>query len=90
MYVPLALEAIETFKDMPFSFASPEELNDLQQALDAAWAIVERQGMDPLKAPGERERLAHFIATLWIAGDRDDLVGNAVKQYSASWRGGIN
>ena len=71
---------------MPFSFASPEELNELQRALDTAWAIVSRQGIDPLKAPGGRERLAHFIATLWIAGYRDELVRKAVEQYSTTWR----
>ncbi len=54
---------------MPFSFASPEDLVQLEKSFEAAWAvIVERHGCDPLSASGRRERLAYILASLWRQG----------------------
>lgn len=70
---------------MPFSFTSPEDLIRLKAALEQAWTIVqERHGHDPLKAPAERERLAHIIAVLWQQGEQHDLPEKAAEQFEAT------
>lgn len=70
---------------MPFSFASPEDLVLLEASLERAWAtIVERHGFDPLKAPGERERLAYIVAALWQQGQSGCVAERAVEQFEAT------
>lgn len=70
---------------MPFSFASPEDLVRLESALERAWAIIEaRNGHDPLKAPGERERLAYIVATLWRQGEQEDVPVKAAEQFQTT------
>lgn len=70
---------------MPFSFATPEDLVELEASLQDAWAIVVmRHGDDPLTSSAERERLAYVLATLWQQGIRQDLSAQAVAQYEAT------
>ena len=70
---------------MPFSFASPEDLARLEGALERAWAILEaRYGRDPLKAPGERERLAYIVATLWRQREQGDVSAKAAEQFETT------
>lgn len=70
---------------MPFSFASPEDLARLEGALERAWMIVAaRHGHDPLKAPGERERLAYIVAALWRQGEQEDLPAKAAEQFETT------
>jgi len=67
---------------VPFSFASPEDLDGLQRVLDQAWArVVERHGSDPLNASGERERLAYIVAALWQKGVDERIAERAAEQF---------
>jgi len=70
---------------MPFSFASPEELEALQRSLDRAWARVnERHNFDPLAAPGARERLAYIVAALWQRGITEANAERAAEEFDAT------
>lgn len=70
---------------MPFSFASPEELEALQRSLDRAWALVaQRLSFDPPAVPGARERLAYIIAALWQEGLTEEIAEQAAEKFSAT------
>jgi len=70
---------------MPFSFASPEELDALQRSLDRAWALVnERHSFDPLAASGARERLAYIVAALWQRGIINGNAEQAAEEFDAT------
>ncbi|RYE34679.1 MAG: hypothetical protein EOP23_03985 [Hyphomicrobiales bacterium] len=70
---------------MPSSFSSPEDLALLEGALDQARAIVEaRRGHDPLTAPGEKERLAYIVASMWGQGEQDELPAKAADHFEAT------
>lgn len=70
---------------MPFSFASPEELEALQRTLDRAWALVtERHSFDPLAASGARERLAYIVAALWQKGITGGNAEQAAEEFDAT------
>lgn len=70
---------------MPFSFANPEELVVLQQTLERAWAlVVAHHGEDPLRAAGERERLAYIVARLWQQDVHNSLAERAAEEFEAS------
>lgn len=70
---------------MPFSFASPEELESLQRSLDRAWALIAKRGsFDPLAVPGARERLAYIIAALWQEGITEGIAEQAAETFGAT------
>jgi hypothetical protein len=70
---------------MPFSFAAPEDLAQLEASLERAWTmIVKRYGHDPSSGPAERERLAYVVATLWQPGTRECVAEQAVARFEAT------
>ncbi|WP_069883041.1 hypothetical protein [Bosea sp. BIWAKO-01] len=67
---------------MPFRsiVASPEELARIASAFEEAWGEV-AQSVDPLSAPGQRERLAAVITELWSEDPTIDLKRRAVQRF---------
>ncbi|KFC64692.1 hypothetical protein FG93_05288 [Bosea sp. LC85] len=67
---------------MPFRsiVATPEELARIAAAFEEAWNDIEAR-IDPLSAPGQRERLAAIVAELW-ADHPLDLAAAAVRRFN--------
>lgn len=67
---------------MPFRsiVATPEELAGIAAAFEEAWNDIEAR-IDPLSAPGQRERLAAIVAELW-ADQTLDLAVLAVRRFN--------
>ena len=70
---------------MPFSFASPEDLSQLEATLERAWKMLEaRYGHDPLRVAADRERLAYIVAMLWRQGSHEGIAEKAVEHFEAT------
>lgn len=72
---------------MPFRYvvARPDEIARMKTALDEAWTLIEAaRRSDPLRVPGERERLAHIIIRLWEQDAEQDLTSAAVERFNAT------